>query len=104
LSTTTPTPPSPLSPYTTLFRSSSLPLEDPLTIGVEPAEPDDRDEHRHHPERREPRGAEHERPGKEEHRERVEDDEHEGDQVEAEDRKSTRLNSSHQIISYAVFC
>src|SRR5258708_29415840 len=29
------------------------------------------------------------------------------DQIEielAEDRKSTRLNSSHQIISYAVFC
>src|SRR5258708_19160904 len=25
-------------------------------------------------------------------------------QVQAEDRKSTRLNSSHQIISYAVFC
>src|SRR5258708_15121729 len=24
--------------------------------------------------------------------------------VEKEDRKSTRLNSSHQIISYAVFC
>src|SRR5947208_10136492 len=24
--------------------------------------------------------------------------------VESEDRKSTRLNSSHQIISYAVFC
>src|SRR5258708_31149253 len=24
--------------------------------------------------------------------------------VEGEDRKSTRLNSSHQIISYAVFC
>src|SRR5258708_18392590 len=24
--------------------------------------------------------------------------------VEAQDRKSTRLNSSHQIISYAVFC
>src|SRR5258708_9760846 len=24
--------------------------------------------------------------------------------VEEEDRKSTRLNSSHQIISYAVFC
>src|SRR5258708_21995293 len=24
--------------------------------------------------------------------------------LEAEDRKSTRLNSSHQIISYAVFC
>src|SRR5258708_24896321 len=26
------------------------------------------------------------------------------DAVEEEDRKSTRLNSSHQIISYAVFC
>src|SRR5947208_9920917 len=25
-------------------------------------------------------------------------------QLAAEDRKSTRLNSSHQIISYAVFC
>src|SRR5258708_25912676 len=25
-------------------------------------------------------------------------------EVDAEDRKSTRLNSSHQIISYAVFC
>src|SRR5438552_9537135 len=24
--------------------------------------------------------------------------------LEVEDRKSTRLNSSHQIISYAVFC
>src|SRR5438552_13668884 len=24
--------------------------------------------------------------------------------IRAEDRKSTRLNSSHQIISYAVFC
>src|SRR5258708_9863301 len=24
--------------------------------------------------------------------------------VDSEDRKSTRLNSSHQIISYAVFC
>src|SRR5947208_5771996 len=36
--------------------------------------------------------------------------EHQDDQqdrirpVELEDRKSTRLNSSHQIISYAVFC
>src|SRR5438552_8078386 len=24
--------------------------------------------------------------------------------IDAQDRKSTRLNSSHQIISYAVFC
>src|SRR5258708_27623927 len=27
-----------------------------------------------------------------------------GDSLQVEDRKSTRLNSSHQIISYAVFC
>src|SRR5438552_12343185 len=33
-------------------------------------------------------------------------DRHEGksEGARAEDRKSTRLNSSHQIISYAVFC
>src|SRR5258708_18709637 len=29
---------------------------------------------------------------------------HQRAQVEQADRKSTRLNSSHQIISYAVFC
>src|SRR5574341_2260001 len=27
-----------------------------------------------------------------------------GNYVDTEDRKSTRLNSSHQLISYAVFC
>src|SRR5258708_29064986 len=27
-----------------------------------------------------------------------------GDEIDERDRKSTRLNSSHQIISYAVFC
>src|SRR5258708_1048114 len=27
-----------------------------------------------------------------------------GELIDARDRKSTRLNSSHQIISYAVFC
>src|SRR5207244_11189541 len=27
-----------------------------------------------------------------------------GSPLQSEDRKSTRLNSSHQIISYAVFC
>src|SRR3712207_8169403 len=30
--------------------------------------------------------------------------EHRGELVEGEDRKSTRLNSSHANISYAVFC
>src|SRR5258708_21961769 len=29
---------------------------------------------------------------------------HSGREAAREDRKSTRLNSSHQIISYAVFC
>src|SRR5256885_4798633 len=29
---------------------------------------------------------------------------HAEDRVRAEDRKSTRLNSSHLVISYAVFC
>src|SRR5256885_11832861 len=29
---------------------------------------------------------------------------HGGDQVAHRDRKSTRLNSSHLVISYAVFC
>src|SRR5258708_30357271 len=29
---------------------------------------------------------------------------HRLDQCQRQDRKSTRLNSSHQIISYAVFC
>src|SRR5258708_37786460 len=31
-------------------------------------------------------------------------DSYEAARSNAEDRKSTRLNSSHQIISYAVFC
>src|SRR5258708_21194522 len=35
---------------------------------------------------------------------RLELDVHRADAVRHEDRKSTRLNSSHQIISYAVFC
>src|SRR5258708_24929087 len=35
---------------------------------------------------------------------RNEELEREQESVKREDRKSTRLNSSHQIISYAVFC
>src|SRR5258707_8541960 len=37
-----------------------------------------------------------------EHRDDDEEDHHRG--VHSEDRKSTRLNSSHANISYAVFC
>src|SRR5438552_14877565 len=35
---------------------------------------------------------------------RVDQQEDRPDQAQPPDRKSTRLNSSHQIISYAVFC
>src|SRR5256885_2992900 len=37
------------------------------------------------------------------HEDRPEDD-HDEDRQQDEDRKSTRLNSSHLVISYAVFC
>src|SRR5258708_27348648 len=37
-------------------------------------------------------------------RERMQKQHAEAQRREVEDRKSTRLNSSHQIISYAVFC
>src|SRR5690625_6776107 len=67
-------PRSTLFPYTTLFRS------DPQRV------------HRHHPQRI----AEGERVGER-------PDQGRGDE-EAQDRKSTRLNSSHVAISYAVFC
>src|SRR5438552_13925484 len=73
-----PPPRSTLFPYTTLFRSGRT--VQPL---VEPAEQVDR-EHGH---RETPRGSE-----------------VRGTRAASQDRKSTRLNSSHQIISYAVFC
>src|SRR5207244_11464144 len=93
-------PPTPtLFPYTTLFRSESrlsdVRIDDPLL----------RRETGRHAARRGPRlllrrksfrGPAHR------------SDETGGAQLAAEsdrrDRKSTRLNSSHQIISYAVFC
>src|SRR5256886_5956034 len=69
-------PRSTLFPYTTLFRS---PHGDPdRRFGADAAEPPRGPVH-------EPR---HEEPGAHEH----------------QDRKSTRLNSSHSQISYAVFC
>src|SRR5260221_2111438 len=48
------------------------------------------------------------RVGRQDHHRRiargVQDEEGEGDDKEDGDRKSTRLNSSHTVISYAVFC
>src|SRR5258708_26866476 len=73
-------PRSTLFPYTTLFRSK-LPLPDRHAEQVE--------QFRH-------------RSG----HDRLQQDRHAAEHLRrhVEDRKSTRLNSSHQIISYAVFC
>src|SRR3712207_8407346 len=90
-------PRSTLFPYTTLFRSGVVVAEVGVLLGARPVAvgagrllgPGD-GEHQHgeqqaHPQRRPER-----RPP--------------GDRVPAPDRKSTRLNSSHANISYAVFC
>src|SRR5258708_31664935 len=79
-------PRSTLFPYTTLFRSSRSTAEVGTRVGSAPAP------------RREGRcrcsgGLRH--PGTLVHRRPA---------AKLRDRKSTRLNSSHQIISYAVFC
>src|SRR5260221_5643844 len=81
-------PRSTLFPYTTLFRSSGVPLE----VGHDPAmsRPIGKVDHKAN---REPDRQPH--PGVDR---QAEHQEYGGD------RKSTRLNSSHTVISYAVFC
>src|SRR2546430_9365834 len=76
-------PRSTLFPYTTLFRSRGHPLEERVELGASVRRP-----------RRVVRMTD------------VDDLRPLGDGVEEriEDRKSTRLNSSHSQISYAVFC
>src|SRR5690606_39408263 len=89
-------PPSPsLFPYTTLFRSisqsqPSVPVQaaTPPHVGVRDEDGADEQEHLDKPEQTEQIEG---------HGPRVEED-------DLEDRKSTRLNSSHVKISYAVFC
>src|SRR3712207_8826530 len=82
-------PRSTLFPYTTLFRSVRRPVAERLPV---PARHRDRGvERRDEVEREEERGG---------HRVLVAAEGRGGDQ----DRKSTRLNSSHANISYAVFC
>src|SRR5438132_9634814 len=71
-----------LFPYTTLFRSLVLNVGDARTDQHAGDAAEQPEEHRG---QREPRGA----------------PEHDG---HIADRKSTRLNSSHTVISYAVFC
>src|SRR5258708_31372207 len=77
-------PRSTLFPYTTLFRSAALAEIRPTVR---------RPARRHGDARRQPRLHEVEVGAVHPH-----------DDELVEDRKSTRLNSSHQIISYAVFC
>src|SRR5436189_1122876 len=76
-------PRSTLFPYTTLFRSALL--ADPAQVGGETV--GEVDHGRHAARRPEPLALAHARP-----------------RAQVRDRKSTRLNSSHRCISYAVFC
>src|SRR3712207_7291066 len=85
-------PRSTLFPYTTLFRS------DRGQWPVDPAEPDvERHAVGPHPVR-----LGHPQPDDRDVRDR--EREQRAERVDPEDRKSTRLNSSHANISYAVFC
>src|SRR5690606_41939164 len=82
-----------LSPYTTLFRSRGCGSRHPRDLGLEPGQRDP-------PGHRQARSR----------RPRVHDGGVRGLRATAgvpadrQDRKSTRLNSSHVKISYAVFC
>src|SRR5258708_20879359 len=80
-------PRSTLFPYTTLFRSQvTIQVKDKqLTALAEPASPEKRNQQWEH--------LTAIAPGYKDYEKRT-----------SRDRKSTRLNSSHQIISYAVFC
>src|SRR5690242_21269241 len=96
-------PTSTLFPYTTLFRSRRVELERPAARrGLRIAEHDADllaqliDEDRG---RVEPRERPRELPHRLRHQPGLE-----ADVGVAQDRKSTRLNSSHMSISYAVFC
>src|SRR5256885_8371001 len=76
-------PRSTLFPYTTLFRSRHRQSRDDLPVHGDAGTCDWRSQRRRHADSVTTRSAEHQR---------------------REDRKSTRLNSSHLVISYAVFC
>src|SRR5258708_26292544 len=81
-------PRSTLFPYTTLFRSEMIAALDREVRQIETVDVGVR------------QGAQHDAVHQTEDR-RVRAD---AERQRHEDRKSTRLNSSHQIISYAVFC
>src|SRR3712207_7665214 len=87
-------PRSTLFPYTTLFRSDPLQHVLDPRVGRQPA--DRTSGGGQAPEDREPRPRD--------RRRRLLGPVREGRDLRAIDRKSTRLNSSHANISYAVFC
>src|SRR5262249_46712057 len=73
-------------------------------VRVEPAEPEDGHEYRHDPEGAQTHRPQYQRPREQEHRERVEDDEHQCHQIEADGklhpRRSDRLSAAlvvHQL-------
>src|SRR5688500_20224068 len=81
-------PSTPITPYTTLFRSALIRRPDARQHGVDAART-----------RRHRRGARHPR-----YRLGVRGAWPHDLPAVAQDRKSTRLNSSHLVMSYAVFC
>src|SRR5256884_1336319 len=86
-------PRSTLFPYTTLFRSEG--------IGEEPAE---EQRHEGQGDADEPRAARAEVVGEPSHHDAKDRPPEQRGRDQDADRKSTRLNSSHGYISYAVFC
>src|SRR5688572_32521756 len=90
-------PRSTLFPYTTLFRSSTAPE------GRQPAEPDREDQDQHDPDEERRQRYAYKRQDHQ-HVARNRSPVERGPNAERKDRKSTRLNSSHSQISYAVFC
>src|SRR5256885_4916617 len=85
-------PRSTLFPYTTLFRSDRAHRE--LLVPREPELAHDEDVERRAERLGDLEGHRHAAPRQREH----------DDVIAPGDRKSTRLNSSHLVISYAVFC
>src|SRR5207302_3028623 len=91
---------SPLFPYTTLFRSAGDGAELPRQHGVLHRDGGDRQ----HGAKAGASEQQQRRDGVDRKRARRERERQERRGGERQDRKSTRLNSSHVKISYAVFC
>src|SRR2546430_3537510 len=96
-------PRSTLFPYTTLFRSAvDEPVGDLGQVLAGPEIEGRSDAGRHHREQQDVAFRAARRAAQADHDDEVDGDDDGGEP--SEDRKSTRLNSSHSQISYAVFC